>query len=1295
MKEVKEDHHSMKEYSIHRDGSFAGNNVLKPNSGSNTQLVFQQYQVALSNDTDDPVASEYDSFDYATKGVCSTWGNNHFFTFDNDLYEFSGTCNYILATVCNTNSPEFNIQVQREGGTAITRIMIQVGSINVVVQGKTITLLGKKINLPFATNGIEISKIGAVTRLSAKQKDFVLTVSWSTDGNLMVELDRKFMNRTCGLCGNFNRVHKDEFVVDGKLMMPYQFASMNQMDDPDVICPMQVPKSSTAYSSRYINQCYSLLDLVGNSCLVPKTPFIKRCQLDLQHCATPGDKNCACATLSQYSARCSLEYQPVNDWRSKNLCPLEQCEGNQLYKECGAPCSATCSNPSYTCNSHCVYGCFCPPGTVLDDLSKNKTCVQINECPCVVNGEIYNPGDHITTDCSICQCHMGQWSCKETPCPGRCAIEGGSFITTFDANMYRFHGVCVYVLVTSGNFPSNVTVMASFEKCGLSNSETCLASIIFTSAAGAIIISKQDQIIVDGQLKQLPYVSSLCGNFNSKTEDDFLSSSGIVEGTVTVFVDSWKATSNCKPATNIDFNPCSMSISNQIYAETHCSLLVKKGSLFEQCRTLVDPEPYYKRCVYEACNYQETINYICSAMGSYARACASQGLVLKNWRHSTNCTIACSGNQTYSYDTSSCSRTCLSLSNVQLECYPNDIPIEGCNCPLGYYLDDKENCVPKSRCPCYLDETTVIMPNQQTLFNGLTCYCISGKLNCIGKPAVFEEICESPKVMKTCGSLTEKYGAACAPSCQILATGIQCIPTKCESGCVCPAGTYEDLDGSCVVESDCSCEYGGNIYKTGEMMESECQSCTCNGGQWQCEKNPLCASTCVLYGESHIKTFDGHQFMFEGNCEYTLVTDGCGVNSSLSSFKIVTENVICGTTGVTCSRTIIAYIGETELKMYNENYKITPDSSAQEIKVHENSLYIMFDITIPNKFFISLLWNKDMNVFIKILKLGKESVCGLCGNYNGNMKDDYETRSRYVASNQLEFINSWKDRPTCTDATFVTDPCDVNPHRKSWAEKTCSYINSKTFDTCHSVVPTKSFHDSCMSDVCSCDTGGDCECACNAIAAYAKACLSAGVCVDWRTPHICPVYCDYLNSHIVTEDDPLYNINVNCTWHYQPCQCPSAPHGYPYQNSEGCYQCGPDKYHDPEKKTCVPCTVQSTTPQTPTATPTTVTETVPSAAVQSTTPQTSTATPTTVTETVPSTASSVPVTKYCRVKIVEDAPSKSEQSDTENINKFRTIKSIRENNNTNTKHNSNTSDIHEHNYPHSCKYHNTNTSLNH
>lgn len=38
-------------------------------------------------------------------------------------------------------------------------------------------------------------------------------------------------------------------------------------------------------------------------------------------------------------------------------------------------------------------------GTVLDDISKNRTCVHLEQCPCTLNGETYAPGDTMKAAC--------------------------------------------------------------------------------------------------------------------------------------------------------------------------------------------------------------------------------------------------------------------------------------------------------------------------------------------------------------------------------------------------------------------------------------------------------------------------------------------------------------------------------------------------------------------------------------------------------------------------------------------------------------------------------------------------------------------------------------------------------------------------------------------------------------------------------------------------------------------------------------------------------------------------------
>ncbi|XP_058290898.1 mucin-6 [Hylobates moloch] len=1165
------------------------------------------------------------------KGQCSTWGAGHFSTFDHHVYYFSGTCNYIFAATCKDAFPTFSVQLRRGPDGSISRIIVELGSSVVTVSEATISVkdIGV-VSLPYTSNGLQITPFGQSVRLVAKQLELELEVVWGPDSHLMVLVEQKYMGQMCGLCGNFDGKVTNEFVSEeGKFLEPHKFAALQKLDDPGEICTLEDVPSTHVRQAQHARICTQLLTLVAPECSVSKEPFVLSCQVDVAAATQTGPQNSSCATLSEYSRQCSMVGQPVRRWRGPGLCSVGQCPANQVYQECGSACVKTCSNPQHSCSSSCTFGCFCPEGTVLNDLSNNHTCVPVTQCPCVLNGAMYAPGEVTVAACQTCRCTLGRWACTERPCPGHCSLEGGSFVTTFDARPYRFHGTCTYILLQSPQLPEDGALMAVYDKSGFSHSETSLVAVVYLSRQDKIVISQDEVVTNNGEAKWLPYKTrnitvfrqtsthlqmatsfglelvvqlrpvfqayvtvgpqfrgqtrGLCGNFNGDTTDDFTTSVGIAEGTATLFVDSWRA-GNCPAALERETDPCSMSQLNKVCAETHCSVLLRTGTVFERCHATVNPAPFYKRCVYQACNYEETFPHICAALGDYVHACSSRGVLLWGWRSSVdNCTVPCTGNTTFSYNSQACERTCLSLSDRAAECHPSAVPVDGCNCPNGTYLNHKGECVRKAQCPCTLEGYKFILAEQSTVINGVTCHCMNGRLSCPQRPQMFLASCQAPKTFESCSQSSEnKFGAACAPTCQMLATGVACVPTKCESGCVCAEGLYENADGQCVPPEECPCEFSGVSYPGGAELHTDCRTCTCSRGRWACQQGTHCPSTCTLYGEGHVITFDGQRFVFDGNCEYILATDGCSVNDSQPTFKILTENVICGNSGVTCSRAIKIFLGGLSVVLADRNYTVTGEEPHVQLGVTPGALSLVVDISVPGRYNLTLIWNRHMTVLIRIARASQDPLCGLCGNFNGNMKDDFETRSKYVASSELEFVNSWKESPLCGDVSFVADPCSLNAFRRSWAERKCAIINSQTFATCHSKVYHLPYYEACVRDACGCDSGGDCECLCDAVAAYAQACLDKGVCVDWRTPDFCPIYCGFYNTH--TQDsngEYQYTQEANCTWHYQPCLCPSQPQSVPGSNIEGCYNCSQDEYFDHEEGVCVPC-MPPTTPQPPT-----------------------------------------------------------------------------------------------------------------
>ncbi|XP_066559032.1 mucin-6-like [Amia ocellicauda] len=347
---------------------------------------------------------------------------------------------------------------------------------------------------------------------------------------------------------------------------------------------------------------------------------------------------------------------------------------------------------------------------------------------------------------------------------------------------------------------------------------------------------------------------------------------------------------------------------------------------------------------------------------------------------------------------------------------------------------------------------------------------------------------------------------------------------------------------------------------------------TCKGGQWECVLSEVCPGTCLQYGEGHFRTFDDLSFTFDGSCSYLLLQDSCS-GEGKPQFSVETKNVLCGNPGYTCYRAVQLTVGDAVLQLDGGSYTITPPSASDNFTVQDNTLYLVVTVAVPpppNQ--LTLIWNKNMNVLIKLIKSSPVTLCGLCGNFNGKNGDDFTLQNGDLTADTLQFANSWRTDPSCPDAPLLSSTCEINPMRQAWAQRRCDIIKSIVFQPCHDQVYYLPFYEACVQDGCACSTGGDCECICNAVAVYAKECLDQGVCVDWRTPDFCPVYCDFYISHKKVESSYTYIENKTCTWHYQPCLCPFNSLGSPrISNVEGCYKCPSDEYFNEALQRCAPC----------------------------------------------------------------------------------------------------------------------------
>ena len=77
-------------------------------------------------------------------------------------------------------------------------------------------------------------------------------------------------------------------------------------------------------------------------------------------------------------------------------------------------------------------------------------------------------------------------------------------------------------------------------------------------------------------------------------------------------------------------------------------------------------------------------------------------------------------------------------------------------------------------------------------------------------------------------------------SCATIGNNVTDAATEsvCVEGCYCPDGYILDRDGtSCVQQQECSCTSDGEIVPAGSKKTEGCLSCTCENGNWNCQKD--------------------------------------------------------------------------------------------------------------------------------------------------------------------------------------------------------------------------------------------------------------------------------------------------------------------------------------------------------------------------------------------------------------------------------------------------------------------------
>ncbi|XP_061606093.1 otogelin isoform X2 [Phyllopteryx taeniolatus] len=446
--------------------------------------------------------------------------------------------------------------------------------------------------------------------------------------------------------------------------------------------------------------------------------------------------------------------------------------------------------------------------------------------------------------------------------------------------------------------------------------------------------------------------------------------------------------------------------------------------------------------------------------------------------------------------------------------------------------------------PCTAVDVHVLLKAEETCFMLLdtpfqSCHDYVSPLSFMA--SCFNDICLSgPTDDAVCQVFTE-YSRACAhadhplddwsdhiPQCaKRCPEGLQylecisCCPASCKQehtcidswlacldGCYCPKGLIFE-DGSCVVPSDCPCESHGVFYPSGQMIQEECNNCTCVAGLWNCTEYS-CPGECAVTGDMHFQSFDGRVYTFPATCQYVLAKS---LNSG--KFTVTIQNAPCGANlDGSCIQSVNLVIDEDPrmeitLSRVGEvfiggQYRISLPYSDDNFYIQE--LSSMF-LQVKTTFGLRLLYSwKEFRLYLQANTLWKDDTVGLCGTFNGNIQDDFLSPAGMIESSPLLFGNAWRVSSACTLGLIAPqlDPCDTHQQAVAYASEMCDILNRDLFSPCHEYLSPVPFHQQCRSDTCKCGTA----CFCSAAAHYARHCRRFSIVIDFRSHiHDCAVTC--------------------------------------------------------------------------------------------------------------------------------------------------------------------------------------------
>ncbi|XP_070204533.1 mucin-2-like isoform X2 [Littorina saxatilis] len=1100
--------------------------------GSSTRGECASCESTTSQVNDTLVGKELD------RVTCMTAGEDIFRTFDDARFTFYSTCT--IALLKSSSGIELYTQTVCEAKdkcnckkVVTLKYMKNDEKYTLVVSEDTVTVTG-----PTGTNSIPITteKNSYGNNIVFKREDgsvffslLIEELSFRRDDSglfmLTIKKNSPLVGTLSGVCGNLDgRADNDRGNLD---------ALFKDNIDTNAPCGNGFQECPADKVDEASSACDYLRGNLFRACLdkgVDPAPYYSLCMRAYCTASANGNEKAdlaRCNVLDIFAQACYKEAALSVTWRTQDFCP-KTCDNGKVYMpNVHTNCPLTCgkSAMSYfaeSCKTDGHAGCECPVGKAR----QNGTCVDPTECQCIGDDRrFYNKGSNIQSSdkCFECVCgDYGLWDCKQSAdeCMGTCSIIGNS-VDTFDGMSYAFSAdSCSLTLLQDRNGDNKIELQT--KSCG-TEGETCFRGIKVTvdkDTVGSLQVDSSGQGVVTNGFSTLKLyirkVSSsyyvidinpgirifvsldgvvqieaqtaiyqkatygLCGTLNGNVKDDMQSPSGS-DTTDDTFLSVF---GDCVSPKKTPLN--------SVTQDAVCDQL-DNAQLPATAQGNVDT-------VKKLCTYKKNKKDRCQVLRAFALSLKmSMADVFGLDNKCTSCTEV---------KRNICDTNCIDFSFP----YCKEETISDCGCASGdeYFKDNA--CVNKMECGCYnMNTTRVIQPGQKYVTGCRECACEGYKMEC--QQACEEVICAAGQTpWKDLQEEGECARRMCPDKYQIEKKCIEDVRPN--QQCYCPTGFFQTYNDKCVAK--CPCYEGGDWFDDGYSATKQCKTKTCKNGIWEATDSQKCTGSCILSGSNlRIKQFDADAISensLNGNCEYVFFTAG--------GYEVKVRALFCGSNSQGCGHkvTIIVpfltkgpielYRGTDGLVMYN-NQAYSKDLAPQ-VALFKTGLFT--DIIFEGK--LTVRWGEGQTTQVIVSKGAFPSISGLCGNFDGITTNDLQGQDNNRVLSLAEAARNWADMNLCADtAAESEDRCAEGTQKKLWAQSSCKVIlEGESFGACRTEVTSsvvQTYYENCVAAACTCNSGGDCECLCDTIAAFAAVCSAAGFPGRFRHQRLCPIQCDY------------------------------------------------------------------------------------------------------------------------------------------------------------------------------------------